>query len=50
MIGIAEALPSTRPETADRLERALAGTGLRHDAGEQAALIAKRDALLALAA
>ncbi len=49
MIGIAAALPAMGKETAARLERALAGSGLRHDAGAQSTLMEKRDALLALA-
>ena len=49
MQGIAEALPVMGPETAARLERALAVTDVPRDlCGEQAELIAKRDSLLAL--
>lgn len=48
MVGIAEQLPAMSDRTAERLERALthAGGGA---AGDQAELIARRDALLALA-
>ena len=49
MIGIARALPEITPAGAARLERALAGTGAAFDAERQAALLGKRDALLALA-
>jgi beta-N-acetylhexosaminidase len=48
MIGIAERLPTMSARTADRLESALAGTRLDGASGDQAALFAKRDALLAL--
>lgn len=49
MVGIAEALPSVSAETAARLDRALAGTRVAApDTTKQAALLAKRDALLAL--
>ncbi len=48
MIGIAERLPAMSPETAERLDRALAGTG-GAPAGDRAQLIAKRDDLLELA-
>lgn len=47
MIGIASRLPTMSDETALRLERALAGIGGAAPAGDHAALIAKRDALLA---
>lgn len=48
MQGIAERLPSMGPETAERLDRALASLGpTRH--ARQADLLATRDALLALA-
>jgi len=51
MEGIASQLPPLSPEGAVRLERALAGTGpLAPDMADQAPLLAKRDALLALAA
>lgn len=46
MVGIAGALPAMTKATAARLERALSGTGLRHDPAEQTALLAKRDALI----
>jgi len=48
MAGIAEALPAMSEETALRLDRALAATG-GGEAGDQGALIAKRDGLLAQA-
>lgn len=49
MIGIATALPAMGAETAARLDRALAGTDVSHPpVDEQPALLAKRDALLAL--
>jgi len=49
MIGIAERLPAMSDETAARLERALAGTeAQRPEMARQAALLAKRDALLGL--
>jgi beta-N-acetylhexosaminidase len=48
MADVAQALPSLSPEGAARLDRALAPTG-GEPAGERAALIAKRDALLDLA-
>jgi beta-N-acetylhexosaminidase len=48
MAGIAEMLPAMRPETADRLERALASIEPARGTA-QAELIAKRDSLLALA-
>ncbi len=48
-IGIAKALPAMRAETAERLDRALAGTHVPQDhTARQAELIAKRDELLAL--
>ncbi|MEP7221473.1 MAG: beta-N-acetylhexosaminidase [Novosphingobium sp.] len=50
MIGIAEALPAMSGAVSDRLDRALAATQVPQDrSAGQAALIAKRDALLALA-
>ena len=52
MVGIARALPAITPQGAARLERALVGTGpgtgTAFDAARQAALLGKRDALLAL--
>ncbi len=48
MIGIAERLPAMSPETAARLERALADTGIGPE-GDKAHLLAQRDTLLALA-
>ncbi|MGN6499020.1 MAG: glycoside hydrolase family 3 N-terminal domain-containing protein, partial [Tsuneonella sp.] len=48
MIGIAARLPAMSPETAERLDRALAGTG-GAAAADKAELLAKRDSLLALA-
>ena len=48
MIGIAERLPSMSDETAARLERALAGTGIAPE-GDKAELLAMRDTLLAIA-
>jgi beta-N-acetylhexosaminidase len=48
MVGIAEALPTTGEAAAARLDRALAAIG-NGRAGDQAELLAKRDALLALA-
>ncbi|MGN6496643.1 MAG: glycoside hydrolase family 3 N-terminal domain-containing protein, partial [Tsuneonella sp.] len=48
MIGIAARLPAMAPETAERLDRALAGTG-GAAAADKAELLAKRDSLLALA-
>ncbi|HKR90750.1 glycoside hydrolase family 3 N-terminal domain-containing protein, partial [Novosphingobium sp.] len=48
MTGIAKALPTMREESAQRLERALASVDPAPMGGEnQAALIARRDALLA---
>lgn len=50
MIGIAKLCPDMPPGAAERLERALAGTDIaRPDLADQSALLAKRDALLALA-
>ncbi len=50
MVGICEALAPMSDATAMRLERALAGTHISSGAaGEQAELLAKRDALLSLA-
>jgi len=50
MVGIAKLLPTTSEATAARLERALAATDpAKGDIGLQGELIAKRDALLALA-
>lgn len=49
MIGIAERLPAMSDETALRLQRALTAVGDDGTAGDQAELIAKRDALLAIA-
>lgn len=49
MTGIARALPAMTPVTAARLERALAVTGVSPpDMAAQGALLARRDALLAL--
>lgn len=48
MVGIAQRLPTMADATAARLERALAGTRLDGASGDQAALFAKRDTLLAL--
>ncbi len=48
MTGIAQRLPAMNEKTAARLERALSGTRLDGAGGDQAALFAKRDALLAL--
>jgi beta-N-acetylhexosaminidase len=49
MIGIADALPTISPSAAGRLDRALAGPGdAAPNMGAQTALLAKRDALLAL--
>ncbi len=48
MTGICERLPGMSEATAARLERALAVTSLDGASGDQAALIAKRDALLGL--
>jgi beta-N-acetylhexosaminidase len=49
MIGIARSLPVMSAKTSDRLERALAATRLDGATGDHAALLATRDALLALA-
>ncbi|HUQ13054.1 MAG TPA: beta-N-acetylhexosaminidase [Novosphingobium sp.] len=50
MVGIAEALPAITAQTAARLERALAPTtDFGEVSGDQAALLDKRDRLLALA-
>lgn len=49
MVGIANACPAMREDTALRLERALKSAGGNETASEQAALIAKRDSLLELA-
>jgi beta-N-acetylhexosaminidase len=48
MAGICEALPALSAKGAERLERAMAVTRLDGANGDHAALIAKRDALLAL--
>ena len=48
MIGIAQGLPVMSGKTSQRLERALAATRLDGASGDQAALLATRDALLAL--
>ena len=48
MAGICRALPALTAKGAERLERALAATRLDGADGDYAALIAKRDALLAL--
>ncbi len=48
MLGIAGCLPAMPEKTAIRLQRALAGTRLDGARGDQAALLAKRDVLLAL--
>ena len=48
MVGICQRLPGMTDMAAARLERALAGMGPAGDLAEQPALIAKRDALLAL--
>ncbi len=48
MTGICEALPALSAKGAQRLERALAATRLDGADGDHAALVAKRDALLAL--
>ena len=50
MTGIAQRLPSMSEATSARLERALADTRVDGAAGRQAALLAKRDVLLELAA
>lgn len=48
MIGIADVLPAMSDKTAARLDAALAGTAIREESDEKSALLAKRDALLAL--
>lgn len=48
MAGICESVPAMTDKTAERLARALSFTRLDQASGDQAALIAKRDALLAL--
>jgi beta-N-acetylhexosaminidase len=48
MTGICDLLPALTAKGAERLERALAATRLDGASGDHAALIAKRDALLAL--
>ncbi|MFN3515917.1 MAG: beta-N-acetylhexosaminidase [Novosphingobium sp.] len=48
MTGICERLPAMSARTAERLYRALSFTRLDGASGDQAALIAKRDALLAM--
>jgi beta-N-acetylhexosaminidase len=48
MTGIAQRLPTMSPRTAERLDRALASMQLDGASGDQGALIAKRDSLLAL--
>ena len=48
-IAITQQLPSLSGKGAERLERALAGTAIREESDAKAALLAKRDALLALA-
>ncbi|MEN9925155.1 MAG: Beta-hexosaminidase, partial [Pseudomonadota bacterium] len=48
MVGICESVPAMSEKTAARLDRALSFTRLDGATGDQAALIAKRDALLAL--
>ena len=48
MVGIAERLPAMSGETAARLERALAGTGIAPQ-GDKTELLAQRDELLAIA-
>ena len=49
MVAIADILPAMDEVTKARLDRALDGTRIRDDLGEQAELLAKRDALLELA-
>ena len=49
MIGIADRLPAMSPLMRQRLDRALHGTGVEVEVGLQRELLAKRDALLALA-
>jgi len=48
MAEICESLPSMSAMTSTRLDKALADTCVRSDTGQQAELLAKRDALLAL--
>ncbi|MEL7447448.1 MAG: beta-N-acetylhexosaminidase [Pseudomonadota bacterium] len=48
MRGICEVLPSMSAEIAKRLDRAIEGTKIRDDLGDQAEYLAKRDALLAV--
>ena len=48
MAGICDLLPALSAKGAERLERALAATRLDGASGDHAALVAKRDALLAL--
>ena len=48
-IAIAQQLPALSAKGAERLERALAGTAIRDESDAKTALLAKRDALLALA-
>lgn len=48
MTGICERLPAMSARTAERLDRALSYTRLDGGSGDQAELVAKRDALLAL--
>ena len=49
MVAMAERLPAMGERTAARLERALSGLGAADEPGPQRELLAKRDALLALA-
>ncbi len=49
MVGIAERCPAMGADACERLERALAGIGQGEPIGERGELLAKRDALLALA-
>ena len=49
MQGICNVLPAMSDATSARLERALAATAIREDLGGHSELLAKRDALLALA-
>lgn len=49
MVAIADILPAMDEVTRVRLDRALQGTQIRDNLGEQAELLAKRDALLELA-
>ncbi len=48
-IAIAQQLPALPAKGAERLERALSGTSIRNESDAKTALLAKRDALLALA-